>query len=286
LLAVRIWKEPMLRQMLFSKLATYGIRLVLSLILGLALVTFLPPRVEAQQPIDLVVSGEGATGWNIDKIKPGDSGIKTVELRNASSKNGSVTIWITGINETDYAGDGAALSDYLFFNLSCSRLNTNIILPTRIRELPQNASDPNYIKITPINADEIISLTWRWEFRETGKPQNDAQGDSLSFTINYLLQELPSRGGGEVEPASTPILTPTSSPPLTPPAPSPPPLTLTTTPTSPPLMSSQPTTTLTPIPMPVNYSLIGEVTAAVTIIGLAIFFLWRRRRHTKQERAS
>jgi hypothetical protein len=47
-----------------------------------------------------------------------------------------------------------------------------------------------------LNAGETVSLTWRWEFLETGESQSDAQGDSLSFTINYLLQELPPGAGG------------------------------------------------------------------------------------------
>ena len=183
--------------MLCSKLAKYGIRLALAVILGLALVSFWLIPVQAQAPVDLVLGGSGATSWNIAKIKPGDSGTKTVELHNAGSSNGAVTIWISNINETDYAGDGAALDDYLLFNPSCSRLSTNITLPARIRELPQDVSAASYIKINPLYAGESVTLIWQWQFRETGQPQNNAQGDSLSFTINYVLEELPSEGGGD-----------------------------------------------------------------------------------------
>lgn len=184
--------------MLFGKLAKYGTRLALALILGLALIGSSPIPAQAQAPIDLVLGGEGATSWNIENIKPGDSGTKVVELHNAGSRNGSVTIWISDIEEVDYGGDGAALDDYLLFNLSCVRLSSNITLPATIHELPQSASDPNHIKINTLYAGETVTLDWEWEFPETGEPQNDAQGDSLSFTINYLLKELPSGddGGG------------------------------------------------------------------------------------------
>jgi len=64
--------------MLSAKAARYGVRLALALILGLAVVGSLPIPVQAQEPIDLVLGGEGATSWNIGDIKPGDIGTKTV----------------------------------------------------------------------------------------------------------------------------------------------------------------------------------------------------------------
>ena len=184
--------------MLFGKLTKYGTRLALALILGLALIGSSPISAQAQAPIDLVLDGEGATSWNIENIKPGDSGTKTVELHNAGSRYGSVTIWISGIDEVDHGGDGAALDDYLLFNLSCERLSSNITLPATIHELPQSASDPNHLRINTLHAGETVTIVWEWEFPETGEPQNDAQGDSLSFSINYLLEELPSGDDGTV----------------------------------------------------------------------------------------
>ena len=97
----------------------------------------------------------------------------------------------------DYGGDGTVFDDHLLFNLSHERLSSNIALPVKVYELPQNASDPNYIKINRLFAAETVTLTWQWEFREAGEPQNNAQGDSLSFTINYMLEEFPPTGGGE-----------------------------------------------------------------------------------------
>jgi len=165
--------------------------------MGLALAGSLPIPAQAQGSIiDLEIGGEGATSWNIDRIEPGDSGTKTVELHNAGSRNGFVTIWISDIEEIDYGGDAAVLGDYLLFDLPCDRLSSNITFPATIYDLPQDGSDQNHIKINPLYAAETITLVWEWEFPETGEPQNDAQGDSLSFTINYLLEELPPGDGG------------------------------------------------------------------------------------------
>lgn len=179
--------------MLSRKIAKCGVSLVLALTIVLALVvSLLPSPAQAQDgTIDLVLGGEGATSWNISNIKPGDSGTKTVTLHNAGYRNGFVTIWISDIEETDWDGDGTALGNYLLFTLSHERLKTNITLPATIYELPQNASASNYIKIARLNADETVTLNWQWEFRETGEAQNKSQGDSLSFTINYMLEELP-----------------------------------------------------------------------------------------------
>lgn len=179
--------------MLAGTVTKYGIRLALSLIVGLALVSLAPVPAQAEDPvIDLVLGGEGATSWNIINIKPGDSGTKTVTLHNAGYRDGSITIWVSDIGEIDYGGDGAVLDEYLLFNLSCDRLSTNMTLPATINELPQNSFASDYIKVSRLYAGETVTLVWEWEFSETGEPQNDAQGDSLSFTINYLLEELPS----------------------------------------------------------------------------------------------
>jgi hypothetical protein len=191
---------------MLSKVVKCGVRLALALIMGLALLTFLVIPVQAQSSaIDLVLSGEEATSWNISDIGPGDSGTKTVRLHNAGRSSGSVTIWISdvvsseGINPESETGDTTEpgeLSDHLRFALSCNRLDTNITLPAALQELPQSAADSHYVKIEHLYAGETLTLIWQWEFLETGEPQNDAQGDSLSFTINYLLEELPSGGGG------------------------------------------------------------------------------------------
>jgi len=55
--------------------------------------------------------------------------------------------------------------------------------------IPEDASSWRYLKITPLNVGETVTLDWHWELPlETG---NVAQGDRLSFTINYTLEEFP-----------------------------------------------------------------------------------------------
>ena len=123
-----------------------------------------------------------------------------------------VTIYISdlvsseGDNPESETGDTAEpgeLDDYLLLNISCSRLHTNISLPTTIDKLPQDASGwPRYCRVTPLSVGDTVTLHWHWELPiET---DNDAQGDSLSFTINYMLEELPAPPSEEVPPPPAP----------------------------------------------------------------------------------
>ena len=191
--------------MLWHTAAKKAILFILSLVTGLALAGFTPLSAQADEPpVDLELGDEGAITWDIVNIQPGNSGTKTVSLHNAGYKDGFVFIWISdivsseGTNPESESGDTAEpgeLVNYLVFNLSCSELSTNIGLPATIGDLPQSSSDSHYIEVSPLNAGETITLIWEWAFPETGEPQNDAQGDGLSFTINYALEEF-SRGGG------------------------------------------------------------------------------------------
>jgi hypothetical protein len=173
------------------------VKVALAFTMLVAIAGFPSAPIQPQEPIRLMLSGEGSTSWHIGNIKPGDSGSKTVELYNDSDSDGDIIIWISdtingeGIDPESETGDTAEpgeLSEYLLFNGSCSRLDTNLSLPVTIDDLPQSASDPHYMKIVPFHARETIILTWEWEFPKSGQPQNNAQGDSLSFTINYLLE--------------------------------------------------------------------------------------------------
>ena len=172
-------------------------KVALALTMLVAIVGFPSAPIQPQEPIRLVLGGEGSTSWDIGNIKPGDSGYKTVELYNDSDIDGEIIIWISdtvsgeGMDSESETGDTAEpgeLSEFLLFNGSCSRLDTNLSLPVTINVLPQSASDPHYMKIVPFHARETIIITWEWVFAKNGQPQNSAQGDSLSFTINYLLE--------------------------------------------------------------------------------------------------
>ena len=172
-------------------------KVLLAISTAVVLLGFSPAPVQAAtNPVDLELGGEGATPWVISYIKPGDSGTKTVELHNAGTEDGFVTIWVSdiisseGLNPESETGDTAEpgeTADYLRLNLTAEGLNTNLDLPVAIGDLPQSATASNCVEIIPLKSEASIDIIWEWELpTQTG---NDAQGDSISFTINYLLQE-------------------------------------------------------------------------------------------------
>ena len=156
-----------------------------------------------------MLGGTGVTPWAIGDITPGDNGTVTVNLSNNGSKDGVVTIWISNISngeganpesETGNTSEPGELGDYLILNVSGTNLSTtNFTLPAKIDNFPQSANDTKHIYITPLKAGSTLNLQWEWQLPpDTG---NDIQGDNLSFTINYMLEELPSpsspsQGGG------------------------------------------------------------------------------------------
>lgn len=174
-------------------------KLALSLIIGLSLFGSLPATVQAETdpvPVDLVLGGEGDTPWNITNIQPGDGGTKTIELHNAGSEAGFVTIWISdivsseGMNpeaETGNTAEPGELTDHLILGLAADNISTNLNLPTTIGNLPHSVSDAHYIDLIPLKTGDTVDLQWQWEL--PAQTNNDVQGDGVSFTINYLLQE-------------------------------------------------------------------------------------------------
>jgi hypothetical protein len=109
-------------------------------------------------------------------------------------------------SETGNTDEPGELGDVLLLTLYSSRLSTNVSLPLNVNSFPQSNTDPGYIKISPIAPSEIIDLTWEWQL--PANADNGVQGDSVTFTINYLLTEYPlENGGGAVSPAA--ILTAT-----------------------------------------------------------------------------
>lgn len=171
--------------------------LAIALILLVSLAGPLPSAQAKDNPVNLELGGEGATSWNITNIIPGDSGTKTLTLHNAGSVDGFVSLWVSNIissegtnpeSETGDTGEPGELDQYLLLNMSCSGLDSNISLPTTIDNLPQSAYDPDYIKISPLDVGDTITLDWQWEL--PAGVGNEVQGDSLSFTINYMLEEI------------------------------------------------------------------------------------------------
>ncbi|QSZ66834.1 hypothetical protein RJ40_04660 [Methanofollis aquaemaris] len=161
--------------------------------------------------IDLVVDEGTAVPWNESGLAPGEEGENVVMLRNAGISAGTLSLWVSGVIETDGEGDGAALGRYLLFTLSGERLESGVTFPAPLAAFPHGPDDQNMITISRLDAGESVALTWHWKFQEIYKPQNDAQGDTLSFEVTYLLTEIPSspslsgmRGSGVVNPIPSP----------------------------------------------------------------------------------
>ncbi len=160
------------------------------------LVSALPSPVRGADdgPEDLVLGGQGSVAWTMGAIQPGDSGTKEVEIRNAGPTTAYLTLWLSDIVETDHGEDGAALSKYLRLTLAAEDLQTTLIFPTTIYEFPSYPSGGKQLTVGPLPSGSSVVTHWNWEFVDNGNPQNDAQGDGLSFTINYLLAEIPPSG--------------------------------------------------------------------------------------------
>jgi hypothetical protein len=193
-----------------SRAAKNAARFLLAAVIVVALLGSLPAPVQAQEtePIKLVLGGSGASSWSIKDIKPCASGTEEVTLQNVGYLDGFVIIWVSAIDsqeglnpepEIDTTGDGE-LDNYLLFNLSTNPadiIKTNTSLPATpitINNFPTSVGGTYYIYF-PLNHEgadgDTVTLSWYWELPcGTG---NDAQGDTLSFDINYtLVDELPT----------------------------------------------------------------------------------------------
>lgn len=136
--------------------------------------------------MDLVIGGSGSVPWTISNIAPGDNGSEVVELKNAGRIDGYVTIWFSDVVETDGGTDGAKLGEHFLLTPISEGLSSSLSFPASFDSMPRSESDRSIV-IGPLAAGESVNLTWAWEFFDNGAPQNEAQGDSLSFTINYLM---------------------------------------------------------------------------------------------------
>jgi hypothetical protein len=141
----------------------------------------------AQGPIDIIVGATHSFPWNVRTLKPGSSGTASIDLVNNGTIDGTLYIWVDNISQTDAFGDGAALGNYTYFGVAHPLLVSTLPLPSRIDAFPTAPMTENYLVISPVRPGETIPLTWTWEFVDTGQLQNDAQGDSLRFDINYIL---------------------------------------------------------------------------------------------------
>ncbi|MDD1748061.1 MAG: hypothetical protein LUQ16_09895 [Methanomassiliicoccales archaeon] len=170
-----------------------SITLAILLLMFISLIPSSMPGVEAADvPVfDLELNDGYEAPFALENIKPGDVGSKVVQLRNVGNVDGQIAIWVSNVQESDYAGDGAHLDDYLYFEVNSAEISTDLRMPCLVRELPSAPLGGCYIWLLNVRAGQTVEISWFWEFLETYQSQNEAQGDSLSFDINYLLGEMP-----------------------------------------------------------------------------------------------
>ena len=165
------------------------------------------PVKAAPDPIDLELDVAGYTPITFNNIIPGDSGIKTVELKNVGTEDGLVYIWLSdiidseGLNPDSETGDTSSdgeLGEYLLLDIDTTGLSTNLVLPATVDDFPTSVTGQKYIKVVSLEAGENRILDWYWSLpHDTG---NMVQGDELSFTINYHLIEKEDTFGSEIIP--------------------------------------------------------------------------------------
>jgi hypothetical protein len=176
------------------------ISLAIACVIGLTLPGLLPGTANAAG-LDLEISGEGATSWHINQVKPGDYGIKTVTLHNAGDTKGYVAIWIDGIidnegdnpeSETGDTTEPGELSRFLTLNISGNDVSpytasSGFQLPVVLKNFPSSASDPLQLSEQPLAAGDTIQIQWEWSLPP--QTRNDVQGDGVSFNIHYMLTQ-------------------------------------------------------------------------------------------------
>jgi hypothetical protein len=196
--------------------------------------------------LDLELDDPGVIRWNIGNIMPGDSGMKSINLHNTGDITGYLYIWIAdlvddeGVNpepETGDTGNPGELSHYIsldiinagmtFRKLSGTGLLVNVVRPIMLDAFPANSNTSLYIVNPPIGAGQTLELQWQWQFLPAAG--NEVQGDTVSFSVYYMLgpQQSSGYGGGSLpkeEPdLPPPEVTPVDTTDNTNPEPAPPP---------------------------------------------------------------
>jgi hypothetical protein len=170
----------------------------------------------ATPTVNLDMSGTGSTPWSVANIKPGDTGVQSVTIHNTGSSPGKVTIWLSNVSLSKSAavdpkfGTTPQINQYLKLSLTGTGVTSNFTMPTVFANFPQSATSSNYIHIDNLDADASTDLTWTWDLPSvTGNP---VQGDSITFDINYMIEEITAP---VVPPVTTspavPVVTPVPS---------------------------------------------------------------------------
>jgi hypothetical protein len=161
----------------------------------------------ASASLDLRLDAPGSVRWDIANIQPGDSAIESVNLHNDGNTTGYILIWLSeliddeGINPESETGDTAnpgELSSYIYINIINDGMTfgrlvgyayVNTDLPARLDTFPDSNHQALCIANTPLYAGQSLELRWQWAL--SPRAGNNAQGDTVSFTINYQLTRNP-----------------------------------------------------------------------------------------------
>jgi hypothetical protein len=159
------------------------------------------------------MSGTASTAMNITEIKPGDNGLESVTIHNSGSSPGKVTVWLSNVSMSKSAavaprfGTTPQIDQYLKLSLTGTGITSNFNMPAVFTNFPQDATSSNYIHIDNLDADASTDLTWKWDLPSaTGNP---VQGDSITFDINYMIEELPAPVPPPVTTTNPPVPIPT-----------------------------------------------------------------------------
>jgi hypothetical protein len=204
----------------------------------------------APDTLDLQLDDPAIIRWDISDILPGDSGIQPIDLHNAGDIRGYVYIWISdiadgeGLNPDAETGDTAEpgeLSAHVLLNIINPGVDFGKLtgsgyiepyeLPVNIAAFPGSSNQALFLLDTAINPGGTLTLQWQWELPPSAG--NEVQGDSVSFTFNYMLSSFYTEEEEDIEPNQPPVYIPppTIVPPTTP---------VTTPPTTEPLDTPKP----------------------------------------------
>lgn len=191
----------------------------------------------APDTLDLQLDDPAVIRWDVTGIMPGDSGIEPVNLHNAGDIPGYIYIWISdiadaeGLNPESETGDTSEpgeLSAYIYLDIVNTGMNFGKLtgtgsmepfdLPVNVAAFPGSSDQALFILDTAINPGETLELQWQWQLPSS--VGNEVQGDTVSFSIYYMLSSLyagEEDDEEEIEPAGPPVyIPPPTVPPITP----------------------------------------------------------------------
>ena len=194
----------------------------------------------APDTLDLQLDDPAIIRWDIIDIMPGDSGIEPINLHNAGDIPGYIYIWLSDIvdgeglnpeSETGNTVEPGELSSYIILDIINPGMNFGKLkgngymqyydLPVVMASFPNSSNQALFIIATTINPGETLELQWQWQLPLSAG--NVVQGDTLSFTFNYMLssfyteeeEEEPSEPPPYFPPPTLPSTTPVTTPPRT-----------------------------------------------------------------------